>query len=144
MTNYQEMDKRIISFIKDQSCISLCCVDEEAKPHVFTCFYTFDADAGYIYFKSNENTMHAKILQLNPAVAGSILPNKLNPLKIKGIQLEGEYVNIEEQNSHGKKLYYQQHPYALATSGKIWCIKINQIKMTDNTLMFGEKIKWER
>ncbi len=146
ITRYEirEMDKRINEFIKEQSCISISCVDDASKPHVFTCFYTFNAELGYLYFKSNEETLHAKILQKNASIAGSILPNKLNALKIKGIQLEGDYVNSEEENAIGKKLYYQQHPYALATSGRIWCIKINQIKMTDNTLMFGEKIYWER
>lgn len=138
------MDIRITEFINEQSCISISCVDAEAKPHVFACFYTFDAEEGFLYFKSNEDTLHAKILQVNSAVAGSILPNKLNPLKIKGIQLEGEYINTEAQNTRGKKMYYKQHPYALASSGRIWCIKINSIKMTDNTLVFGEKIKWQR
>jgi uncharacterized protein YhbP (UPF0306 family) len=138
------MDQRITTFIKEQSCISICCVDAEARPHAFTCFYTFDAEDGYLYFKSSEDTLHGKILQVNNAIAGSIVPNKLNPLQIKGIQLEGEYVNTDEENARGKKLYYLQHPYALATPGRIWCIKINSIKMTDNTLVFGEKIKWLR
>lgn len=138
------MENRIVDFINKQSCISFCCVDEEQKPHVFTCFYTFDAEEGFIYFKSNEDTLHAKILLNNSALAGSILPNKLDVLKIKGIQLEGEYVDEEDFNSRGKKMYYKQHPYALGSAGRIWCVKLNMIKMTDNTLFFGEKIYWNR
>ena len=42
-----------------------------------------------------------------------------------------------------KKLYFKAFPYALALSPKLWQIKVNYFKMTDNRLGFGKKIIWQ-
>jgi uncharacterized protein len=141
----EEMKNRIDKFIRQQTCASVCCVDEQNNPHCFSCFYSYDASESCLYYKSSFDRQHSAILLKNPVVAGTILPDKLDLLKINGVQFEGIVLSLNhplanEASSH----YYRRHPVALTMSGEIWTIQINKIKLTDNTLGFGTKINWER
>ena len=77
----------------------------------------------------------------NPNVAGTIQPDKLNPLAIKGLQFTGV---MTENAEHASAHYYKKYPFALAMPGVVWAIQLDYTKMTDNTLSFGKKIIWER
>ena len=79
------MNESIIQFIKEQTFTSICCVDETGKPYCFSCFYAFNSIAGLLYFKSSAGSHHAQLMKKNPFVAGTILPDKLNQILIKGI-----------------------------------------------------------
>lgn len=139
------MDEKIIDFIKKQTCASICCVDETGKPYCFSCFYAFNSAAGLLYFKSSANSRHAELMKKNPFVAGTILPDKLNKILIKGIQFEAIVLDMQQpfvKRTFG--IYLAKYPLALAIPGDMWALQINQIKMTDNTLGFGKKSIWER
>lgn len=76
---------------------------------------------------------------------GTILPDKLNSLLVKGIQYEGivlsdDYPSILQAYYN----YHTKHPLALAITGKMWTIQLNLVKMTDSTAGFGKKIIWNR
>lgn len=84
-------------------------------------------------------------MKQNPIVAGTISPDQLNFLQIKGVQFEGELLMEDHPLTKKAALnYYKKNPAALAMPGEIWTIQINVIKMTDNTLGFGTKLNWER
>jgi uncharacterized protein len=139
------MKERIGKFISKQTCANVCCVDEKGNPFCFSCFYSYDNDKVFLFYKSGRDTRHSEILLRNCLVAGTILPDKLNLLKIKGVQFEGIVLPLNhplanEASSH----YYKKHPVAITMPGEIWTIQINKIKFTDNTLGFGTKINWER
>ena len=140
------MNNTIIHFINKQTCASICCVnDQEKSPYCFSCFYTFNSEEGLLYFKSSQQSHHSAIITTNPLVAGTILPDKLNVLQIKGLQFQGEVLPddhplAKEAFAH----YHKQHPMALAMPGHMWTIQITVIKMTDNSLGFGKKITWKR
>lgn len=136
-----KMDDRIISFIEEQKVATICCVDEENKPYCFSCFFAFDEQRNFLYFKTSANTKHLPLLMQNPNVAGTIQPDKLNPLAIKGLQFTGV---MTENAEHASAHYYKKYPFALAMPGVVWAIQLDYIKMTDNTLSFGKKIIWER
>lgn len=139
------MNETIIQFLKEQTCASICCVDETGKPYCFSCFYSFNSTAGIIYFKSSADSHHAGLMKKNPFVAGTVLPDKLNKILIKGIQFEG--IVLDTQQPLVKKslaIYLAKYPLALAIPGDIWALQINHIKMTDSTLGFGKKIRWDR
>lgn len=139
------MNEIISLFIQEQNCASICCIDEEGKPYCFSCFYAFNTEAVFLYFKSSANSQHALLMKKNPFVAGTILPDKLNKISIKGIQFEA--VVLDTQQPLVKRtlgIYLKKHPLALAIPGEIWALQINKIKMTDSTLGFGKKINWER
>ncbi len=139
------MNEQIIQFLKEQTCASICCSDENGKPYCFSCFYAFNSTAGLLYFKSSANSNHVGLMKNNPFIAGTVLPDKLNKIQVKGMQFEAIVLDTQQplvKRSLG--IYLSKHPLALAIPGDIWALQINYIKMTDSTLGFGKKIIWTR
>jgi uncharacterized protein YhbP (UPF0306 family) len=96
-----------------------------------------------MYFKSSVSAKHSSILVTDPCIAGTIQPDKLNRLVVKGIQFEGKILPGDHPIcKEASADYYKKHPMALAVPGEIWVIELN--KMTDSTLGFGKKISWKR
>jgi hypothetical protein len=120
-------------------------VDETGHPHCFTCFYSFDPEEMLLHYKSANETQHSALLLKKPLVAGTIVPDALDVLHIKGVQFQG--IILPFDHSHYKDAsthYHGKHPVALLMPGEIWTIKLLTIKFTDNTLGFGKKQLWER
>ena len=139
------MEESIRKFIKKQTCANICCVDEKGNPYCFSCFYSFNEQEGVLHYKSGLDTHHSALITANPVIAGTILPDKLNVLQVKGIQFEGivltaDHSFMKNASSH----YHKKYPFALAMTGEIWTVQLNSIKMTDSKLGFGEKIIWSR
>lgn len=145
ITQKNIMNEKIIEFLQEQTCAGICCLDENGRPYCFSCFYAFNSSAGLLYFKSSANSHHTGLMKSNPFVAGTILPDKLNKIQIKGIQFEAMVLDTQQplvKRSLG--IYLKKHPLALAIPGDTWALQINFIKMTDSTLGFGKKIIWNR
>jgi len=138
------MDRIIIDFIEKQRTASVCCLDEENNPYCFSIFYVFDKVERRLYFKSSASSNHAHYLLQNKRVAGTILPDKLNTLAIRGIQFTGCVVENSSTNHHATTEYHKKIPIALAIPGEVWTIQFETIKMTDNTIGLGKKIHWQR
>ncbi len=139
------MNENIIQFLQQQTCASICCIDEQDKPYCFSCFYAFNAEEGLLYFKSSANANHSVLIKKNPFIAGTVLPDKLSKLLVKGLQFEG--IVLDTQHPMVKQAlnnYLKKHPIAIAIPGDVWTIKISNIKMTDSTMGFGKKILWNR
>ena len=135
----------MIGFMEEQRVATICCVDEENRPYCFSCFYAFDAEEQLIYFKSSPATHHAILLNQKPLVSGTIQPDRLNPLAIKGVQFNGEVLKANKTVSErASAFYHKKYPFALAMPGEVWTIQADMIKMTDNTLSFGKKLVWQR
>jgi uncharacterized protein YhbP (UPF0306 family) len=143
-SNPARPDKLIASFFKAQTVFTLA-TSVQDQPYCSTCFYAYSEEHNMLVFKSSEQTDHIKQALMNNLVSGSVLPDKLQRGKIKGIQFKGKLVEPESQRlSDLKKTYYTKYPFALAMGGEVWTIELSWIKFTDNTLGFGKKIKWER
>ena len=95
------MNEKIAEFIARQTCGNLACVDETGLPWCFSFFYSWDAAAGLLHYKSSDDTRHSIILHANKKVAGTILPDKFNLLQIKGIQFEGDLLPEEDPQAAG-------------------------------------------
>lgn len=141
----ESIHPHISLFLEKQTCASVCCIDEQGSPYCFSCFYVFNGGEGILYFKSSVSAHHSSILLKNSAVAGTVLPDKLNTLQVKGIQFEGEVLPADHLLAKkAAASYYKKNPAAVVIPGEIWTIRINHIKFTDNTLGFGTKISWYR
>jgi len=139
------MNKTIVDFLNNQTCATISCISDNAQPYSFICFYVFDAEDGLLYFKSSPATDHIKFLERNPIVFGTILPDKLNKLVVKGVQFNGIFLNVTDPLSlNADRKYYKGVPMAMAMKGNVFTIKINSIKMMDSSRVFGSKILWER
>ena len=139
------MNERIIQFAQNQKITSICCVDELGMPYCFNCFFLFDGVEGLLYFKSSPDSFHAILMAVNPQIAGTILPAKLNVLAIKGIQFTGIVLPVNhELAKNSANHYHKKYPFALTISGNVFAIQLNRIKMTGSSNIFGKKIEWER
>ncbi|HEY6062623.1 MAG TPA: pyridoxamine 5'-phosphate oxidase family protein [Chitinophagaceae bacterium] len=139
------MNEIIKQFIQRQTCATICCTDEESRPYCFSCFYAFNPEKGLLYFKSSDDTYHSALMKRNPGIAGTILPDKLNKLVIRGIQLEGEVLEpFHPLAKDAFAVYHKNFPMALAIKGKVFTIRLDVVKMTDSQLGFGKKIDWKR
>jgi uncharacterized protein len=139
------MNKIITEFIEKQKCASVCCLDEKNDPYCFNIFYAFDKSERRLYFKSSHNSNHAQYLLRNKTIAGTILPDKLNLLAIRGVQFTGYVMdNPDLVHHHAAEEYHRKFPFALAMPGEVWTIQLETIKMTDNTVGIGKKISWQR
>ena len=139
------MNDRIAIFLRKQTCVSICCINERGYPYCFTCFYVINSDNGLLYFKSSPEAYHSKLLASNPVVAGTILPDNSSKIAMKGVQLIGELLKQDDVLSRDAYLlYYKRYPFALAIKGEVFTIRVDSIKMTNSSKIFGEKIIWKR
>lgn len=137
------MHESISQFIQKQKCASICCVNETGAPYCFSSFFSFNASNGLLYFKSSADTNHIKIMLKNPDVAGTILPDKLQVLVVQGIQFQGFVLSLDDELAKdASRLYHSKYPFALAIPGVVWTIQLTNIKMTDSSKGFGNKISW--
>jgi uncharacterized protein len=139
------MNERITDFISKQTCGTLSCVEESGASWCFSFFYSFDETNNLLFYKSSNDTRHSIILHTNPKVSGTILPDKLNFMAIKGVQFEGVILSSTDSlTAQASAHYHKKHPVALAMSGEVWTIRLDHIKFTDNTLGIGKKLNWNR
>ena len=137
------MDEEIVRFLQQQTCATICVVDENGSPYCFNCMYAFTGEFGLLYFKSSADTHHAGLLKTSSLVAGTILPDKLNVILPKGVQFNGLVLQEHDPLTEKASLFYhKKFPIAIAVSGEVWTIRINRIKMTDSTKGFRKKITW--
>lgn len=135
------INKRITAFIEKNTCLSLATC-ENNTPYSASCFYAFMPEINSLAIKSKESTTHIRQALNNKLVSGTIHPDKLQLAKIQGIQFSGELINSDLNIKRATSAYYDKYPFARAIPGKIWIIQLSDIKMTDNTLGFSEKLKW--
>ena len=139
------MNESIIKFIEKQTVATICCVDEQGDPYCFSCFYAFNNEKGLIYFKSSSNAHHSFLLEKKAVIAGTILPDRLRPLVVQGIQFQGDILSFDDPLCSGAtKTYLKKFPFALAMPGEVYAIQLTHIKMTDSSKGFGKKILWEK
>jgi uncharacterized protein YhbP (UPF0306 family) len=139
------MDEHIIQFLLQQTCATICCADREGNPYCFNCYYAFNPEEKLIYFKSSPDTHHCLLLAENPVVAGTVLPDKLNKLMPKGVQLKGKVFPHDETLAQGASAYYHKKlPVALAMKGDMYTIRLDSVKMKDSRLGFGTGLFWNR
>jgi len=141
----ENIQQHIANFITQQTVASVCCTDQEGALHCFSCYYAYNDNQQMLFFKTSDDSLHMQYLLKNPVLAGTILPDKLNKLKVQGIQFNGQLVATSHpQAIDAGKLYYRRHPIALAMKGTVYTIRIDLLKMTDNTLGVGTRLVWDR
>jgi uncharacterized protein YhbP (UPF0306 family) len=78
-------------------------------------------------------------------ISGTILPDQLNKLAIKGIQFQGKLLDdANPMSKNATTKYYKKYPIAITIKGDVYTVCIDGIKMTDKNIGFGKKIIWTR
>ncbi len=134
----------IKAFIQSQHVFTLA-TSIDNKPHCAICYYAYSEKLNGLVFKSSGQSQHIKAGIQNKEIAASILPIKVEINKVRGAQIEGNFMEPgDEQMKEAKKNYYKKFPFALVIPGDIWLIELIKIKFTDNRLGFAKKINWEK
>jgi uncharacterized protein YhbP (UPF0306 family) len=137
------ISRNIINFLDANKIASIGFVDIENKPYCINCFYLFDEPSLTLVFKSSLGTRHHSLIKENISIAGTILPNAIDFLKIKGIQFTGKLIGVTKINRLGLSAkYIKKFPMSLAINGYVWAVKLEFIKLTDSSLGFGNKTIW--
>lgn len=139
-----KMDERIEAFLKEQTVVNIA-TSVNNQPYCASCYYAFIPNENLIVFKSDPDTKHIEDALANNQVAGTVIPEKIVQAKIKGVQFTGVFKPANgSAGDKAKKGYLSKFPVAGLFRGDIWIIELTKVKFTDNTLVFGKKILWER
>ena len=132
--------EKIALFLDEHHVMSLATTDLKDLS-VCSLFYVYSRDKNSFVVASSDETTHIEHIKQNASVSGNILLETKRVGKIQGVQFKAVFTLLEDEEL--KKLYFKTFPYALAISPKLWQIKVNYFKMTDNRLGFGKKIIWQ-
>ena len=132
-----------VKYLTDNKIATVCFVDENHKPYCINCFYAFDTQNYCLIMKSSKGTHHENMMKDSAAVSGTILPETIDTIQLKGMQFTGHLMSQEAiENLHLKSRYLKKFPMSLAIKGYIWAVKLEFLKHTDNTFGFGNKKIW--
>lgn len=139
------MDACIKQFIQLQRATTICCADEDGNPYCFSCFYAFCAEDGLLYFKTSASSHHTGMMLQRRQLSGTILPDELNPLVVKGIQWTGILLpDSDHLSDYSSVQYHKRFPFAMAMPGDVYTVQLTWIKMTDSSKVFGKKTVWHK
>ena len=135
------MDERIVKFLKKMHLASVCTIDDEGQPYAFSAFYAFDELNFCLLLASCDESSHVKFLKNSKLVAGTVALDTKIVGKIEGVQFQGA---MRKADNNERELYFNKFFYARAMNPEIWCICLEKLKFTSNTLGFGKKIQWQK
>lgn len=146
-TNLKTMNSiqdKVKSFLHENKIATVCFVDDNNKPYCINCFYVFDEENNMLIFKSSTGSTHQGLIKPAACISGTILPDAVDVLNIKGIQFVGNLIAPKEVESLKLNLkYIKKYPLSVTIFGYIWAAKLDFLKFTDNTLGFGTKTTWK-
>jgi uncharacterized protein YhbP (UPF0306 family) len=134
---------KLVNFLQENKVSTVCFTDQENNPYCINCFYAFDEEHHILIFKSSIGTTHQKLTKPTACVSGTILPNVIDTLKLKGMQFTGKIIEnevIDKLQLNSK--YLKKYPMSIAVMGYEWAVRLDFLKFTDNTLGFGNKTIW--
>jgi uncharacterized protein YhbP (UPF0306 family) len=81
----------------------------------------------------------------NNKVSGTISNNESNIAEIQGIQFRGiAEISEGEKLKRFRKLFLRKFPLAFFKKLTLWSVRLDYVKMTDNSKYFACKIHWKR
>lgn len=108
-------------------------------------FYIFDAGRVAFYLLSETSSRHGELIGQQAPVAGTVNGQPKTVALIRGLQFRGEIRLLSEDESASyRSRYLKRFPIARVMSAPMWEIRLDELKMTDNTLGFGKKLHWLR
>jgi len=136
------IDRRVINFFKKHHVLTIA-TSSGKEPWCANCFYVYLEDENALVFTTEPETRHGQEFSVNPSVAGSVVLETKIIGKIRGIQFQGIVSepsgNVEIK---ARTAYLKRFPPATLMDTHLWIVRLTNIKMTDNRLGFGNKIKW--
>ncbi len=136
--------KAITAYLKKQHVLTLCVGDAQSLWSA-NCFYAFNESEMSFYMLTDHATRHGQLLALNSHVAGTVSDQTITVSLIKGAQYSGEMnVLSGEASQDARRIYTGRFPLAKLATTPIWCLRLDEVKLTNNKLGFGTKLSWQR
>lgn len=139
-----ETPDSISRWLNKQHVLSYCVGDS----HDLWCanaFYYYDTEKIAFYILSQTYTRHGELIGKGSNVAGTVSGQPETVALIRGVQFRGKIKMLNEtQAADIRPLYCKRFPVARVMKAPIWEIRLDELKMTDNTLGFGKKRYWLR
>ncbi|MBG6240691.1 MAG: hypothetical protein EKE20_01215 [Candidatus Symbiopectobacterium sp. Dall1.0] len=143
MSNGNELS--IISRYMKKLHVLTLCVGRDSELWCASCFYTYDDNEVAFYIMTETSTRHGEMMRRYPAIAGTIAGQPKTVMLIKGVQFSGQALLLQgEEAVSARERYTQRFPIARGATSPVWRLRIDTLKMTDNTLGFGTKRHWHR
>jgi uncharacterized protein YhbP (UPF0306 family) len=134
----------IQQFILGHHVLSLATTDHEGV-WAASCFYSFDATQSVFFILSSPDTRHGRAMLETSGVAGTISGQPVAIHEIRGVQFSATAHLLDGQERDiALRHYVSRHPLARLKSSAIWQLRINALKFTDNSRVFGHKTLWTR
>lgn len=139
-------DTRMVEFIGEHHIFHLAVVRDNI-PWCATCYYAYRKEENRFIFTSDPDTRHIRdmIESGNYSVAGTIALETRIVGKIRGLQFSGRVRPLSgEEWTESRKIYCKRFPVArLMPHLHLWELIPAGMKLTDNRLGFGTKLRWE-
>ena len=133
------IDERITRFIGKHHVLTVATASNNT-PYVASCFYAYDSQRNIFIFTSDNTTRHGGEMAANSRVALNITLETRIVGRVQGLQVTGR---AEPGDEEAKSRYLKRFPYAVATPLTLWMVRPEMMKLTDNTLGFGQKLIWQ-
>lgn len=139
-------EPRFAGFIGEHHILHLAVVRDNI-PWCATCYYAYQKEENRFIFTSDPDTRHVRdmVESGNYAVAGTIALETKIVGKIRGLQFSGRVRPLSgEEGQRARKIYLKRFPVArLMPNLYLWELLPTSMKLTDNRLGFGTKLRWE-
>lgn len=137
------MKKRIFAFIKKKYLCTICCADNNV-PWANTFYYVFDEKNHRLIYVTSETTHHARTMQQNSKVAGTIFtPTRFNP-SLQGVQFTGNAKMLSGKAATiARDLYKLEYKHEIIDSLSVWQVTLDYVRMIDHTLGFFSRLEWK-
>lgn len=138
------MQKRLSHFIHKHYLMTLSCSDND-QPWANAFYYVFDEVEHRLIYVTGEQTHHSKVMKKNPNVAGTIFtPTRFNP-SLQGVQFVAQARMLEGKDREvGQHLYKKAYQHALIDQLSIWEVRLERVRLIDNSLGLFATINWVR
>lgn len=136
-------DKRIVRFFNKHHVLTIATAVNN-EPWCANCFYVYLEEENSLVFTTDLKTRHGKEFALNPRVSGSVVLETMVVGKIRGIQFSGTVSEAAgEILAKARKRYLMKFPVAALMDTRLWILRLDYVKMTDNRFGFGKKLIWQ-
>ena len=142
----EEMRPILREFLRGHSTLALATVGDAGRPQVSPLFYASDDDFN-LYWISNPDSRHSANIKAWNDVAATIYAQTWNWTGIKGVQLEGDalYVDEDAERQRALALYKAKFPFVndkfaeLIDQSVLYVLRPRWLRWLDNERRFGYK-----
>ena len=139
---------RVEVMLRDHRVMALATTGENG-PYCTPVMYALGDGAKILLFMSKVSTLHCQHITRNPKVAASIFLDSENFSEMRGVQITGTILSLEEaREKELMELYFRTYPRARAlrlinSKLRIYALKVETIKLIDNRSGFGSSFYWD-